>query len=46
MDLHGEMWLYRAMSALNSATDSQADTVDHWTDLIEKMRAIEQSPRQ
>ncbi|TPG56355.1 hypothetical protein [Sphingomonas glacialis] len=44
MDLHGEMWLRRAIEGLKSS--GQDDTDEHWADLINKMRAIAHSPRQ
>ncbi|TPG51971.1 hypothetical protein [Sphingomonas glacialis] len=44
MDLHGEMWLRRAIEGLKSS--SEDDTDHHWADLINKMRAIAYSPRQ
>lgn len=44
MDLHGEMWLRRAIEGLKLSGDDATD--HHWVDLITKMRAIAHSPKQ
>ncbi|TPG51675.1 hypothetical protein [Sphingomonas glacialis] len=44
MDLHGDMWLRRAIEGLKSSGRDDSD--HHWADLINKMGAIAHSPRQ